>query len=185
MTVLSTLLTSEDLLALNEHQQRCELIRGELIMMSPASANHGVVAARLLLFVGGFVDEQGLGATFAAETGFKIESDPDTVRAPDVAFVAKHRLGDGLPARGYFIGAPDLAIEVISPDETKKSVMAKARMWLQKGCKSVWIVDPIATTITLLRPKRKPVVLRNGATLTNEPTLPGSTLPLKSIFKLM
>ena len=153
-------------------------------MMSPASANHGVVTIRLGGFIWNFVERHDLGAVFAAETGFKIGSNPDTVRAPDVSFVEKRRLAGGLPARGFFIGPPDLAVEVISPDETRRKVVAKAKLWLQKGCKSVWVVDPVARTIEIYRPRRKAILLRNGDTLRDEPTLPGFSLPLKLIFKL-
>ena len=184
MSVAPTSLTADDLLALDDIG-RCELVRGELIMMSPASASHGMVAARLLISVGSFVQAHDLGATFAAETGFRIESDPDTVRAPDVSFVEKRRIdAGGVPARGFFEGPPDLAVEVISPGETKKKVVAKAKMWLQKGCKSCWVVDPVARTIEIYRPRRKVIVLRNGATLSNEPMLPGFSLSLKSLFRL-
>jgi Uma2 family endonuclease len=183
MTDLSTLLTADDLLALGDIG-RCELIRGELVMMSPASANHGVVAARLLLLIGSVVQQHELGATFAAETGFKIESDPDTVRAPDVSFVQKKRLAGGIPARGFFQGPPDLAVEVISPDETKKKVIAKAKMWLRTGSRSTWVVDPIAQTITIYRRQQKPIKLIRSQVLQDEPTLRGFTLSLDQVFKL-
>ncbi len=101
---------------------RSEMVRGELIRMSPAGFDHGRIAATLSLLVGRFVREHDLGVTTAAETGYLISSDPDTVRAPDLGFVRKERLADA-PSRGFFPGAPDLAVEVLSPDDSARDVL--------------------------------------------------------------
>src|SRR4051812_39524511 len=111
-TISTRLITADELLEMGD-LGRCELIYGELIMMSPAGAAHGLVAMRFGRFLGEFVDRNGLGAVFAAETGFKIARDPDLVRASDVSFVKKDRLAAGLP-NGFFEGVPDLAVEVNS-----------------------------------------------------------------------
>lgn len=80
-----------------------------------------------------YIDENDLGLTFAAETGFRVERDPDLVRGPDASFVRQERLKGGLQ-RGFFEGAPDLAVEVVSPDDTKREVAEKVNMWLANGC---------------------------------------------------
>jgi Uma2 family endonuclease len=129
---------------------RCELVRGELVMMSPAGFDHGRIAWKLSLLVGRFVSDHGLGVMTAAETGFLLSRNPDTVRAPDVAFVRKERLRDA-PRRGYFPGAPDLAVEVLSPDDSAAEVLAKVREWLSAGTGQVWIVDPGHRTISVHR----------------------------------
>src|SRR5215207_5016521 len=99
-TPATKLISAEELLSMGDIG-RCELIYGELVMMSPAGAEHGVVAVRIGSFVRDFVEAQGLGLVFAAETGFKLETDPDLVRAPDASFVRKARLSGGVP-KGYF-----------------------------------------------------------------------------------
>src|SRR4051812_14498173 len=114
MTTTTKQITADELAAMGDIG-RCELIYGELVMMSPASPEHGVVAARIGRLIGNYVEERDLGVVFAAETGFKIESGPDLVRAADVSFVRNERVVSGLPKRGYFDGVPDLAVEVISP----------------------------------------------------------------------
>jgi Uma2 family endonuclease len=182
MTTFTKLITAEELLKMRD-VGRCELIHGELIMMSPAGAEHGVVALRIGRFLGNFVDDGGFGVVFGAETGFKIDNDPDTVRAPDAGFVRKSRLGQRI-TRKFFDGPPDLAVEVISPDDSRREVNDKANMWLAKGTMTVWIADPKTMTITILRVGQKPQVLGRGKTIRNEPLLPGFELSVDSIFKM-
>ena len=148
--------TADDLLAAGDIG-RCELVRGELLMMSPAGFEHGVITQRIAAFlygyVSGYVSGRRLGVVTAAETGFVLARSPDTVRAPDVAFVAESRLPHGRTV-GYFEGAPDLAIEVLSPSETRDEA-ARARAigkisdWLAAGCVEVWSVDPASRTVTV------------------------------------
>src|SRR5687768_3732498 len=106
MTTTTRHITADELLAMGDIG-RCELIYGELVMMSPAGLPHGVVAARFARFLGEFVDEHALGVVLGAETGFRIESNPDLVRAPDASFVQNERLPAQLP-RGFVEGVPDL-----------------------------------------------------------------------------
>ena len=148
--------TADDLLAAGDIG-RCELVRGELLMMSPAGFEHGVITQRIAAFlygyVSGYVSGRRLGVVTAAETGFVLARSPDTVRAPDVAFVAESRLPHGRTV-GYFEGAPDLAIEVLSPSEIRDEA-ARARAigkisdWLAAGCVEVWSVDPASRTVTV------------------------------------
>jgi len=103
---------------------RCELIRGELVMMTPAGYEHGLIAGRIHLRLAPFVEQHGLGEVTAAEVGFQISQNPDTVRAPDVAFVCRERT-PRTRLRGYFQGPPDLAVEVVSPDDRPSSPLKK------------------------------------------------------------
>lgn len=115
--VTNKLITADELLKMGDIG-RCELIYGELVMMSPAGAEHGVVAGRIFRFLANYVEDQKLGLVFAAETGFKLSSNPDLVRAPDASFVRADRVAGELK-RGFFEGAPDIAVEVVSPDDTR------------------------------------------------------------------
>jgi Uma2 family endonuclease len=152
-------------------------------MMSPAGAPHGVVAARLAQFLGQFVDAHDLGLVFGAETGFTIERDPDTVRAPDASFVRKERVTGGLK-RGFFEGVPDMAAEVLSPEDSKREVAEKVNMWLANGCKSCWIADPQRKTVVVQYPDGRRTMFQEADTLVDD-TLPGFTLPLAKVFRLL
>ncbi|MBN1395882.1 MAG: Uma2 family endonuclease [Pirellulales bacterium] len=111
---------------------RCELLRGELVMMSPAGAEHGMIAATIGGILRDYVKRRSLGVVLGTETGFKISTDPDTVRAPDAAFIRAERIGEKLP-RGFFPGAPDLAVEVLPPNDRAEEVFEKAQSWLDAG----------------------------------------------------
>lgn len=186
MTVVESpyrLVTADELLAMSSRIGRCELIYGEVIRMSPAGAAHGIVAMRFGIYLGQFVIEQGLGQTFAAESGFKIETNPDLVRAPDAAFVRRDRIPAEVP-RGYFPGVPDLAVEVISPDDTRRAVAEKVNMWLAHGTQVVWEADPEKMTVRVHRVGVDPQVLGVDDELCDEPLLPGFRLSLGKVFKL-
>ncbi len=114
MSTIANVTTAEQLLATN--LQHCELIAGELVMMSPAGFDHGRFASRIVTALENHVSRQGLGIVTTAEAGFQLARDPDTVRAPDVAFVRADRIPPG-GVKGYFQGAPDLAVEVVSPSD--------------------------------------------------------------------
>jgi len=132
-TQTTSAMTAEQLFAIPDDGQghRHELIEGVKRMLSPAGGQHGMIAARILRKLGNYVEEHRLGAVFAAETGFLISRDPDTVRAPDAAFVRQERLDEAGTVAGYCPGAPDLAIEVLSPSDTYTLVESKSLGWRQ------------------------------------------------------
>lgn len=107
------------------------------------------------------VEEKDAGAIFAAETGFVVETGPDVVRAPDVGFVRKDRV-PRRNSRGFFKGVPDLAVEVVSFNDTRREIGDKVNMWLAHGTTSVWVADPDAMTITIHRTGQKPIRLVQG-----------------------
>lgn len=152
-------------------------------MMSPAGAEHGVMALRIGRFLHEFVDANDLGYVFAAETGFVITRGPDLVRAADASFVRKARIPGAIPS-GYMDGVPDLAVEVVSPGDTKREVAEKVNMWLANGAAVVWVADPRAQTVVVRRVGQKPVTLTVGDEIRDEPVLPGFVLPLSKVFKL-
>jgi Uma2 family endonuclease len=182
MSAASTkLITADELLEMGDIG-RCELIYGELVMMSPAGAEHGVIVVRIARYISEFVEKHGLGITLGGEAGFKIESQPDLVRAPDVAFVKKSRLR-GPPPRGFMQGVPDLAVEVLSPTDRRRQVAEKVNLWLAHGTAACWVVDPATMTISVHRAGQKPSRLAGKDKLENEPTLPGFSLALSKIFR--
>ncbi len=159
---------------------RCELVRGELIMMSPASGWHGWSANDLAYHITHHVRQHKLGAVLTAEPGFLIARQPDTVRAPDIAFVNSTRLHI-IPQRGYVQGPPDLAVEVISPRDTATEVMDKVDQWREAGCPLVWVVDPQRRVVTTYSASERRV-LRQDDTLTADDILPGFALRVGDIF---
>jgi Uma2 family endonuclease len=159
----------------------CELVRGELIMMSPAGYAHGSIAGRITRALGDFVEPRGLGDVLGAEPGFVLARDPDTVRAPDVAFVRSERVPREKP-RGFFEGAPDIAVEVLSPDDRAGEVNAKVHEWLQAGSRIVWVVDPETETVSVWRSRTDIVVLGTSDTLSGGDVLPGFSLPVAQVF---
>jgi Uma2 family endonuclease len=160
---------------------RAELVRGELIMMTPAGSEHGSIVVNITVPLATHVKQNALGRVFSADTGFRIAHDPDTVRSPDVAFVQNNRLESPL-ARGFFQGAPDLAVEVVSPSDRASEVLAKVHDWLDAGCRAVWVVDPETRTVTVYRNRSQIYVLGVSEQLSGEDVVPGFTLPVAEIF---
>jgi Uma2 family endonuclease len=152
-------------------------------MMSPAGAEHGIVALRFGSFLREHVDANGLGYAFAAETGFMISRGPDLLRAPDASFVRKARIPGTVPP-GFIDGVPDLAVEVVSPADTKREVAEKVDMWLANGAAAVWVADPKPQTVVIRRVGQTPVTLTIGDEIRDEPMLPGFLLPLTKVYKL-
>jgi len=141
-------MTAEDLLSYHAPDKRTELVRGRLVVREPAGYEHGRVAAELLFRIGSHVRAHALGVVLAAESGFTLHRGPDTVRAPDVAFIRSERV----PApgtRGFPELAPDLAVEVRSPGDTRGEVAEKVADWLAAGSALVWVVDSVARTVVV------------------------------------
>jgi Uma2 family endonuclease len=174
------LLTADDLLALNIQNKRTELVRGRLIVREPAGFRHGVVAMELAGRVTGFVKTHALGVVVAAETGFKLASNPDTVRAPDVGFIRAARVPRPLP-RGYADLAPDLAVEVLSPDARAGEVLAKVSDWLSAGCQLVWVIDPERRLARVYRADGSESLVSSHAALDGEDVLPGFTCQVEDL----
>ncbi|MEM9883161.1 MAG: Uma2 family endonuclease [Planctomycetota bacterium] len=160
---------------------RCELIRGELKMMSPAGGSHGIVGMRLVRALNRFLGDQDLGECTLAETGFILDRNPDTVRAPDIAFIAAERLAEALTPKFIPI-PPDLAVEVNSPSDTAGDVADKTRWWLAHGTRAVWVVDPKSQTVATHAPDGRAHVYGRDDTLPGGEVLPGFELPLAELF---
>jgi Uma2 family endonuclease len=174
-------MTAEDLFWFPNDGKRQELVKGELREMPPASGRHGIYGGGLQAYLGYYVLTQKLGKIFLAETGFTITRAPDTVRAPDIAFVSTNRLPDPLPD-GYFELAPDLAVEVVSPNDTKREVREKVNDWLDAGVRLIWVVDYQKRTITEHRSRQRVRVLTEEDTLDGGDVVPGFSMPVREVF---
>jgi Uma2 family endonuclease len=156
-------ITADELLSMPDDGRRYELVQGELRMMSPAGGRHGRIALKLARRLGDYVEEHDLGVAYAAETGFLLQRNPDTVRAPDVAFVSHKSLGEFADHPGFLPLAPDLVAEVVSPSDSSSEVEEKALDWLAAGVKIVLVVDPQTKTIRDYRSAQEIRVYAEGS----------------------
>lgn len=162
---------------------RRDLIEGVVCEISPAGAEHGVVAGNLFGFVWNYVRQHRAGWVTAAETGYVLHKNPegkDTVLAPDVGFVSVERL-PSQPSPCYVPVAPDLGVEVVSPHDQYPDVARKIRLYLAHGTRVVWIVDPKYQTVEV-HSNDSVRTLEGDDTLDGGDVLPGFTLALKDVF---
>jgi Uma2 family endonuclease len=170
--------TAEELLRAQDIG-RCELVRGELRMLPWSTLERGRLASRIGGRLAGFVESRGAG-TVAGSCGFVVARGPDTVRAPDVAFVRAGRVTR--PHGGYVEGAPDLAVEILSPENPAAEVREKIADWLEAGAVAAWVVDPDSRTVTVYRPRAKPQVLGDGDVLRGESALEGFEVGVREVL---
>lgn len=178
----SKLITAEDLLARPDDGFRYELIQGTLRKMAPAGGEHGYLAAEVGSELRNHVKANDLGRVFAAETGFLLASDPDTVRAPDAAFVRRERVEAAGAVEGYWPGAPDLAVEVVSPNDRYTDVEEKVMEWLDAGARMVVVVNPRQQAVTVYRSPGDVAVLRGDDVLQGGDVVPGWSVPVRELF---
>jgi len=181
-TTETRLVTADELLMMPDDGFRYELVKGELRQMSPAGHDHGRIVMELAVPLGQYVKSKKLGKIYAAETGFLIQTDPDTVRALDIAFLRQERVAEVGRSKGYWVGAPDLAVEVISPSDTVGEVEEKVEEWLEAGTRLVWVVSPKLQTVTVYRSLNDIATLTEKDTLEGGEVVPGFQIPVAEIF---
>ena len=174
-------ITAEDLLAMGP-DARFELVEGQLIPMPPTSDDHGSRTNRLSFHLSRHVYDNDLGECWAAETGFLLARDPDTVLAPDFSFIARERLNYPGGGRGFVPIAPDLVVETRSPSDRLTDLRNKMRRWLDFGVRRALLLDPQQRTVTVYAPNAEPVTLTAADTLEGGDVLPGFALPLDRLF---
>jgi Uma2 family endonuclease len=175
-------LTAEDLPYLKPDDMRWELVAGRLIRKPLPGAEHGLVTGVLVGQLLGFVPEHRLGRVYG-RSGFVVGRDPDTVRGPDAAFVSAERSAAIVRRGPFFEGAPDLAVEVLSPGNTRREIAAKIGEYQAAGGRAVWMVDPKRRTVTVRGPDREPRTLSPEDVLDGGTVLPGFRLPVAEIFE--
>ena len=174
--------TAEELFNMPDDGYRYELVRGKLRKIALAGQYHGEHAGTVFVSLHIYVRTNGLGKTYAAETGFKIGSNPDHVRAPDAAFVSRERLEAIGEGPGYWPAAPDLAIEVISPSDRYTEVAEKVRDWLDAGTRMVVVVNSRRREVAVYLPGEDPDTLTEDDVLDGGDVVPGWTIPVREIF---
>jgi Uma2 family endonuclease len=174
--------TADDLLRLPDDGWRYELVRGELRKMAPAGSEHGELAMEVGSQLAHYVKLHRLGRVFAAETGFRLSSNPDTVRAPDAAFVSRPRAQAIGRVTGYWPGAPDLVVEVVSPTDTYAEVDEKVLDWLAGGARMVVVVNPRTSRVAVYRSPTHVTLLGDSDVLDGQDVVPGWRLDLADLF---
>jgi Uma2 family endonuclease len=158
------------------------LVKGDLIIKPLPDAEHGFLAMRIGGRLAEHVWSRKLGQVYMTGTGFQPAWDPDTVYAPDVAFISRQRLEEVGDVEGYRPGAPDLAIEVISPNDTYNEVQDKVLTWLETGTRMVVVLNPRRRTVTVYRSRTDITVPMGEDVLDGQDVVPGWTLPVKDLF---
>lgn len=175
------LLTADELLHLSIPDKRAELIRGVLVVREPPGGRHGRIAMNLGVELANYVRARELGVVYAAETGFTLTRHPDTVRAPDVAFVRRERLPTPEPV-GFPELAPDLVVEVLSPGDRPGQRLARIADWLAAGTRLVWVIDPDRRLARVYRHHGAETIVAADQALDGEDVLPGFSCPLSAIL---
>lgn len=175
--------TADEFMQMPDDGYRYDLVQGRLIRMSHPSPRHGLVCTELGVALHRFVKKHELGIAFANAVGFKLTSDPDTVRGPDVAFLRRERIPpSGLPDV-YWPGAPDLAVEVRSKNDRWSKVMEKVDEYLRYGTQLVWVIDPKKQEVVVYRSGAKPVTLTREDDLDGGDVVPGFRFPVRRLFE--
>jgi Uma2 family endonuclease len=182
MTSTTQRSTASELFEMPDDGFRYELVKGELRKMSPAGWEQGEVVINISLLLARYVKVNKLGACGGAETGFKIASDPDTVRAPDLSFVSRGRLPKGDARKKFLPYAPDLAVEVRSPGDTRREVKEEVADWIGAGTRAVWIIDPQRRTVSVYRSTSDATELSEGDELEGGEVVPGFRCKVAEIF---
>ena len=182
-------MTAEELVGYEIPGKRVELVRGQLVVREPASLRHGELSLRVGVALANHLarerEEQRWtltrGRLATADPGFTLARSPDTVRAPDVAYISRERYSGPMP-EGYPEFAPDLAVEVRSRGDRAGEVLAKVADWLSAGTTLVWVIDPAREVATVYRADGTVAVLGLDDALGGEALLPGFVLPLRELF---
>lgn len=163
------------------NSKHAELVRGVLKVGEPSGAAPAVTAQKIALLLGLHVFKHDLGIITGEAGGYRLQRNPDTLRAPDVAFVRRERIPEKIPLT-FFDLSPDLAVEVLSPSDRRKKTVEKIAEYLAAGTQLVWLVDLERRTVTVYRPRRSPEILDDSATLSGEDVVPGFQVTVASIL---
>ncbi|MGH7571538.1 MAG: Uma2 family endonuclease [Gemmatimonadota bacterium] len=173
-------MTIEQFERLPDEPERLELVRGHVVREPPAGFEHCGIAGQITVCLGTFVRQHALGKVVTGDPGFVLFDDPPTVRAPDVAFVARDRLPDD--PRGFARLAPDLAVEVVSPSNTLSGIQDKVFDFLDAGTRLVWVVEPRGRTVTVYRSRDDIRILTASQEIEGGDVLPGLRIEVSEFF---
>jgi Uma2 family endonuclease len=175
-------LTAEEYYA-SEHHENTELVNGKVVELMPTGFDHGEYASIIVMHLLAFVRKHNLGRV-SVEAGYRLSTSPegDTVRAPDISFLAAERL-TGINTISFIDGPPTLAVEIISPSDLWEDIEEKVRLYLETGAQAVWLVEPRRRAVTVRRPQAASVAYTENDLVPGGEILPGFELHVREIFK--
>ena len=179
---MDTLVTGEEALAMGDIGPY-ELVEGRIVPMSPAADEHAGYESNFDEYIKAFVRQHKLGKVRVGEVGIYIRRNPDTVRAADVAFISNERYAQRKKKLGYLDVAPDLVVEIMSPDDRWSEVTQKLREYFSIGVRLVWVADPATRTVYAYRSLTDVREFSETATLTGDDVLPGFSVPVAALFE--
>ena len=182
MVAETRLMTAEELFRLPYDGMRHELVQGGLLTMAPPGGEHAEIGSIIDGSLGVHVRRHRLGRVFL-EVGFLLATDPDTVRAPDVSFVSREQPETATRICGFIPGAPDLAVEVISPNDLYTEVAEKVAEYLEHGTFMVLVVNPRWPNVAVHRPDQPVRILTIDDVIDGEDIVPGWSLPVRELFE--
>ena len=177
------LMTAEDLLAMGDDAKHCELVRGELVCMSPATGKHSQIAGMILGQLLGFAQTSKEFDVFDSSAGYLLARDPDIVLAPDVSVVRSDRFPEEGPGLAFMVLAPDLVVEVLSPSERPGQITTKVLTYLDAGVRMVWLVDPEDQVVTVHAAGKPSRTFTTEEEIDGGDVLPGFSVPVASFFE--
>jgi Uma2 family endonuclease len=178
------LLTLEEYAQLPDHGVPTELLRGRVVSMNLPIPFHGFVCGKVDRLMGGFIEEHDLGYPVTNDAGIVTERDPDTMRGADFAFYSYRRVPKGtLAKKGYLDVVPDLAVEVKSPEDRWKDILAKVVQYLNAGVTVVCVLDPERSTVTVYQAHEPERAYTADETLTLSNVLPGFAVVVRRFFE--
>lgn len=181
MVATKTLLTAEEFATLPDTENRQELVRGVVVEMAPPGEEHGDLQAELGMRLRSHARKHSLGRV-VGEVGFILSTHPDTVRVPDLAFISAARLPEGGPRTGYLEGAPDIAVEIVSPNDAAAEVLEKVREYLEAGSRLVWTLYPRSRSVVVHYPDGTSRTLREDDVLSGQNILAGFEVRVGDLF---
>lgn len=164
-----------------EDEYRIELVEGRLVREPRPNAEHSWIAIELAARIRECVRKKHLGITLG-EAGFLLADDPPTVRGPDISFIARENLPLGGFPRPFWTVPPDLAVEIVSPSNTRAEIREKVLEYLDAGSRLVWVVDPRGHSVTAYRSRTEVRVLKSDDMLDGDDVLPGFRLRVADVF---
>lgn len=178
-------MTADELYRYDLPNKRTELVRGRLVVREPTGGPHASLLFELSVIIGTHLraTDPSVGRVLVGDPGFWIERFPDTVRAPDLAFIRRERLPGGRVPDGFFEGVPDLAVEIRSPSDRAGDLHDKLAQWLNAGVTLIWVIDPKRRSAMQVDSSGTITLLRAGDTLDGSPVLPGLRVALTALFE--
>jgi Uma2 family endonuclease len=178
MTIKRTA-TLQDLLNMPKDGNKYELVDGEIVV-SPAGMRHSEIAVNISGLIWEFLQKNPIGKVYSSDVGIVFPN--GNVRSPDVTFIGLAKLPEGRSPESFGEIAPDLAVEVLSPNDSLKELGKKIGEYLENGVPIVWLVDPVHQTVTVYRSLTETRQFTSRDTITAEPALPGFSVPINRFF---